>query len=352
MRAIILAVTLVVFTLAVVGVAQSQTPDPIPPVPESTDPVIRTYRDKLPLLIERYSTNRKIRFRLTKYAPVAKGSLKVGDEVSKGLVELITDGQQMKAVTLESTPERFKGVVQFWRPDMRFNVTKQADKYKITEQNLASTNYSNHESEKYNFYAHEPMRAGDSSGSTLWFDARGRDYVIFSVTDVKSLIRDGKDCAEILSRWDNRHGMVQLASTFLDPANDYVTVATETDWKTEPAVGDYKAIREVEYQMSAEGVLLPKWSRTSVKNRAGVALKVSDVEFLSYERYVPSADEFLLEKEYGLVTPAVIPTAANPALTPPSRRWRAWPWAVVAAGAALAVAAVGLYRRSRRPAVA
>ena len=169
---------------------------------------------------------------------------------------------------------------------------------------------------------------------------------------VETGVRDARACVEVRTRWDNRHGMVQLASTFLDPANDYITVATETDWKTEPAVGDYKAIREVEYQMSAEGVLLPKWSRASVKNRAGVSVKVSDVEFLSYERYVPSADEFLLEKEYGLVTPAVIPTAANPALTPPARRWRAWPWAVVAAGAALAVAAVGLYRRSRRAAAA
>jgi hypothetical protein len=77
-----------------------------------------------------------------------------------------------------------------------------------------------------------------------------------------------------------------------------------------------------------------------------------DIEFLSYERYVPSAEEFQLEKPYGLTTPAVAPTAANLALGPPptGRRW--WPWVVVALGAALAVTAVFLFRRGRRRAEA
>ena len=168
---------------------------------------------------------------------------------------------------------------------------------------------------------------------------------------VETGVRDARACVEVRTRWDNRHGMVQLASTFLDPANDYVTVATETDWAPDPVRGENKFVREIEYQASADGSLVPKRSRSYFQCKSGAVVKQTDVEFLSYERYVPSAGEFLLEKDYGLVTPAVIPAAANPALTPPPRRWRAWPWAVVAAGAALAVAALGLYRRSRRATV-
>ncbi len=314
----------------------------------NADPTIREYWSKLPLLVDRYSTNRKIRFRLTRYVVNANEGKRIGDELSFGLVELITDGQQIKVVTLESKPERFKGVDQFWRADMRFDITREGDKFKLIEQHLANANYYTHEMAKYNFFTHEPMRAGDYSGTTLWFDERGRKAAIVSVIDVKSATWKGQPCVEVRSQWDNRHGMIQLASTFLDPANDYITIASETDWKLDSEKKEYKAFREVEYQPSPEGFPVPKRSHGYITYRDGSTRKVFNAEFLSYEKYVPSPEEFQLEKPYGLVTPAVVPTAENTALVPPPKPRRLWPWIAMGAGVVLAIVAVYVFRRQRR----
>lgn len=318
MRAILLAATLVGLAVGTPGAARADAPTPAPPPTDTSDPTFRAYLAKLPVLLERYSTNRKIRYRLTRYATDAKAGVAVGDVTVAALAEVVTDGQQIKVVALESKPERFKDVVQFWRPDMRFDVTKQGDKYKITQQELASGNYFNHEREKYNFCAHEPMPDGVSAGTTLWFDERGRDTGSVAVTAVESkpATRDGRAGIEVRARWDNRHGMVRYASTFLDPANDFMTVATETDWAPDPVRGENRFVREIEYQASADGSLVPKRSRSYFQCKSGAVVKQTDVEFLSYERYVPSAGEFLLEKDYGLVTPAAIPTLASAALAP------------------------------------
>lgn len=325
MRAIFLAVTLVGLALATPGAARADAPTPPPPPTDTTDPTFRAYLAKLPALLERYSTNRKIRYRLTRYATDAKAGVAVGDVTVAALAEVVTDGQQIKVVALESKPERFKDVAQFWRPDMRFDVTKKGDKYKITLQELAGGNYFNHEREKYNFYAHEPMRDGVSAGTTLWFEQRTEGAVAVTALEAKPATRGGRACVEVRARWDNRHGMVRLASTFLDPANDFMTVATETDWAPDPVRGENRFVREIEYQASADGSLVPKRSRAYFQCKSGAVVKQTDVEFLSYERYVPSAGEFLLEKDYGLVTPAAIPTLASAALAPPVRP--RWPWA-------------------------
>ena len=84
----------------------------------------------------------------------------------------------------------------------------------------------------------------------------------------------------------------------------------------------------------------------TIKYKDGTSVKPYDIEYLSYERYVPTADDFKLEKEYGLVTPAFVPTATSIGLAPASRRW--WPWVVLAVGAMLAVVTVAVARRSRQ----
>lgn len=320
----------------------------------SADPVIQEYRAKLPLLLERYSTNRKIRTRDVRYVTDPKTGGRVGDEVVHILGEVVTDGKQMKAYVLEgkmTNPalEQRKTDVNFWRPDMRFDVTRKGSGFKIVNQELASVNYYNHEEYKYQFCAHVPMSAGGSGdGTSLWFDERGRKAAVITVIEVKHVTRNGRPCVEVRTRWDNRHGMVETASTFLDPAHDYVTVATELDWKPDFFTKkEFRLSSEVEYAPSAEGFPLPKFLRVTNQHKGQEVRKVRDVEFLSYERYVPSADEFQLEGPYGLTTPAEVPAAANPAVAPPPGR-RVWPWVAVAAGLALAAATGVLVYRSRR----
>jgi hypothetical protein len=341
MKTITLAATAIGFAFLLHGSARSQAPSDA-----ATALFVRDYKAKLPLLMERYSTNRKIRYRLIRYVVDPGKGERTGDERASGVNELITDGTQMKVVTLESKPERFKGIVQFWRPDMIFDISRNGGKFEIKEQRLASSSYYEHESFRYNFFAHEPMRAADTSGTTLWFDERVRTTVVVTVLEARPATYAGRACVEVRSKWDNNHGMVELSSTYLDPAMDYATIASENDWKNNSPQGAYKTYREVEYGPSADGFPVPKRSRGYAKYKDGTIQKAHDVEFLSYERYVPSADDFKLEKEYGLVTPAFVPTATSIGLAPASRRW--WPWVVLAVGAVLAVVTVAVARRSRR----
>ena len=329
--------------LSVGGAAQAQAP-----ADNRSDPTLREYRAKLPLLVERYSTNRKIRYRITRYVSEPAPGQRAGDVALTAVNELITDGQQIKVVTLESKPEHPE-VAKFWRPDMRFDISKKGGAFKITEQHSASSNYYSHELLKYNLFAHEPLRAGGNSvGTPSFFDTRARsNSIAVTINEVKRSTWKGRPCLEVRSRWDNNHGTVEVAGTYLDLDHDSITVATETDSKTAPdGKKPYQRVEEIEYQPSAEGFPLPKSSRRYLRFDDGTTRTVWEVEYLSYERYTPAAEEFQLEKAYGLTTPAGVPAESNPALVrPPERRW--WPWAAVAAGVVLVVVAVFFFRRGR-----
>lgn len=335
------------------GLAVRSTTHAQEPVDVNKNPILREYRAKLPLLIDRYSTNRKIRVQITSYSWDSPLTQQADKEASSTRQEVITDGQQMKLVTLERTPPRPEEVARFWRPDLRFDISRKGGEFKITEQHIASTRYYYQETMKYSFFAHEPMRAGGNSvGTSLFFDDRGKNHrgkdVLITIDEVNRSSWKGKPCIEVKSRWDNQHGMVEVASTYLDPDHDYITIATESgSLPVSDSKKTYKRVDEIEYAPSAEGFPLPKASHRYLRFDDGSTRKVWDVEFLSYERYVPSPAEFQLEKPYGLTTPAAVPAEANPALAPPPARRRWWPWAAVGAGAVLAAVAVLLFRRGR-----
>ena len=354
------------YILAAGSAAQAQPAEDM-----SANPILREYRSKLPLLVERYSTNRKIRVRSIGYVVDPRPGERIGDEVSNIVRETITDGLQMKEVTLESKwtnpildQNRINNDDRFWKPEIRFNVGRTGVQFKIAEENLARTNYYVHETAKYWWYAHTPMTAGGFVGTSLWFDERGHNSVIVTVVDIKPATRNGRECVEVRSQWDNRHGMVELSSTYLDPSNDYIAIATETDWATETFFGTdpppsrhYKRLAEIVYQPSAEGFPLPKFVRGTFQIQGGAVRKVYDLEFLSYEKYVPSPEEFQLEKAYGIPTPVVLPEKVKststaepepPAPAAPEEESPVWPWVAVASAVMVVVVADFAIRRYRK----
>jgi hypothetical protein len=313
------------------------------PADDRPAPTLREYRDKLPLLIERYSTNRKIRYRITYYASDPVPGQRLGDVVRSAVREVVTDGRQLKLVILETRPEQPEKVARFWRPDTQFDVSKKGDGFEITEQHPASANHYGHEGQRYNFFSLEPLHvAGNAAGMPLMFDPSVQSRVLLTAEEVKPSTWKGRPCIEVRLLWDNRHGMTERASAYLDPDRDYAIIASEA--KRAGNGQPHWLVQEVEYQPSAEGIPLPKSSRRYCRFDDGTTCKVWDVEYLSYDRYVPAAEDFHLEKPYGLTTPAV-PSEAYPASEPASQERRVWPWAAGATGAVLAILGVFLIRR-------
>ena len=71
------------------------------PEDKSSDPIIQEYRATLPKLIQRYSTNRKIRTRDIRYVFKPKPGEQMGDVRVDILGETITDGHQLKGYVTE-----------------------------------------------------------------------------------------------------------------------------------------------------------------------------------------------------------------------------------------------------------
>src|SRR6185437_21008 len=170
---------------------------------------------------------------------------------------------------------------------------------------LASGNYSSHVMDKLGYHCSEAMRAGGNDGITpLWFDRRERRSTVSSVVGIQSSQYKGRPCVEVRSKWDNRRGMVTYANTYLDPEHDYITMGTESDWSIDPVNKKRRKLYvEIEYLQSSEGFPIPKSSRTSVEFEGGPRIKTYEVEFISYEKYTPSPEDFQLEKPFGLTTP-------------------------------------------------
>ncbi len=365
MRALTLAAAALVVAiwLSALSTIQAQSPDD-----KSSDPIIQEYLAKLPVLIERYSTNRKIRIRDIGYVIDPIAGQRIGDERFNIVSETITDGQQIKGYVLEGKfadpmEEQRKTDVYFWRPDMRFDVRRQGTQFKIVNKHLAGTSLYSREPEKYLFYAHAPMlAAGATFGTSLWFDRGERKSVIITIADVNRVERNGRTCIEVRTKWDNRHGMIDYANTYLDPANDYIAIAGESDWKKigyfgkvdEDAPKEFRTFFDIEYAPSAEGYPLPKYIRRTTQYNGTPVLKSQDVEFLSYEKYTPSPEEFQLEKPYGLTTPAVAVVEEKPAVVPAAAPRSYWRWIVIGAGLlpagiAFVIFLLGRLRPRRQP---
>ena len=235
---------------------------------------------------------------------------------------------------------------------MYFDVVRKGDEYKIANLSRARSNYYYHESRKSIGFA-VPMSAGSGGGTSLWFEDREPKSVLIAVVEVKPAVWKGRACVEVRTKWDNRHGMIDLSSTFLDPANDYITIATETDWKLDFILKkEYRRFSEIEYAPSAEGFLLPKFVRRTQQYQGEPLRKSGDIEFVSYEKYMPSPNEFHVEQLYGLATPEVGPATVNTTLPPeptaPQKQSPVWPWVAIAIGFILVVAADFVSRRYRR----
>jgi hypothetical protein len=141
-----------------------------------------------------------------------------------------------------------------------------------------------------------------------------------------------------------------VSTTYVDPANDYATLGFECE-TFDPMTRKKGIVRRMgvlTYAPSTEGIPLPGKYELWFVLPDGRKVQQGLEEFQEYSRYTPTADDFDLEKQFG-VKPLPPPGTGGAAAAAGRRGW----WLYAAAGV-LGVITLGLvaYRWRRRVAAA
>ena len=139
-----------------------------------------------------------------------------------------------------------------------------------------------------------------------------------------------------------------VSTTYVDPANDYAALGYESDGSLD-ATGKKGPVRRMgvlTYAPSAEGVPLPTKYEMWYILPDGRKVPNGLDEFLEYSRYTPTADDFDLEKQFGIkpLPPPGTGIGSNPAT---SRRLGWWLYGGAALFALLTAGLIIMRRRRR-----
>ena len=142
-----------------------------------------------------------------------------------------------------------------------------------------------------------------------------------------------------------------VSTTYVDPANDYAALGYESDSSLD-ATGKKGPVRRMgvlTYAPSAEGVPLPTKYEMWYILPDGRKVPNGLDEFLEYSRYTPTADDFDLEKQFGVkpLPPPGTGIGSNPAT---SRRLGWWLYGGAALFALVTAGLMVIVRRRRRAA--
>ena len=170
----------------------------------------------------------------------------------------------------------------------------------------------------------------------------------FKLLSVRNIEWQGKPVVE--AKFEQALGIVNLL--YLDPTNDLAFLGFESDGSIDPKTnkkGTIKMMGQLTYRPSDEGFPLPWKFETWNILPDGKRVPQSLSEVTEYVKYTPTADDFDLEKQFG-VKPLPLPGTA--AYLAASRSWR-WLYAVAATGFAILSVLMILYiRRTRNKPVA
>ncbi len=138
-------------------------------------------------------------------------------------------------------------------------------------------------------------------------------------------------------------------TTYLDPSNDLAILGFETDGNYDAATrkkGPVRLLGTVTYASSAEGILLPTKSEAWFIMPDGRKLPSTVVEITEYSKYTPTADDFDLEKQFGVKPLPPLGTGTGANLTA-SRRLGWWLYGGAALFALLTAGLIIMRRRRR-----
>jgi len=164
----------------------------------------------------------------------------------------------------------------------------------------------------------------------------------------------GKDVLAVPSTLTPKPGAgagVIRQTSYFDPAHAHAFLGAESEEPPGPERSwAHQQTCVLEYQSRPDGPPVPRRFARHVRPEGGDPLLEYEVDFIGFEDYTPTADDFRLEARYNLTTPTGPDDKPASGVRPPDPA-PVWPWVALLAGVVV-VGVVGfvVYRRRRRAA--
>ncbi len=303
---------------------------------------LEKYREQEKQLIKKYVHNRKIRIVFKNYTDESYSG-KLRAEVDAAIIATESEIRTIANNTeYDVSPARKSQSAVLWLGDEIYSVAKSTGNKFILESHYPEAkNFPKLEHELRDTRAFLPLsltgglRLSGYFKLMMWQRPRKYHFVVKSVNYEATY--ESKPAVELVHQSGSEHYEV---TSYLDPNNSYALLHYKIDHQAagvKVKSGEHaKTFGTITYADEKDGVRLPTKYVTWYEMPNGKKVPRAELTYLEYEHYTPTADDFDLEKQFGIKPFPKAPKPAGP---------RSY-WLYYAAGG-LGLVTVGLiaYRR-------
>ncbi len=264
-------------------------------------------------ILERYSTNKEVVANITVFNEFSDNGGRTSAKNAIHRVWIISDGAQARLFFEKSTDSDVEGTYRFKTQDAVFGVARdRLNRWSIKDLKWKSQNLSDYEWCGYLNIVRIPSCAQSFNFEMFtWLNsAPGHSHstVCPEIFDVSKEVYRGMEVAKVSGRLKAQ----QLDKTFvdyrcdfyLDPKDGYSTVGFSTEFhKAMGSTVARKAIMEIDYVTENGVKKYPKKYTEFAEFRDGLRVRRLEIDFVEVKDYMPTAEDFTLEKMFGLTTP-------------------------------------------------
>ncbi len=303
-------------------------------------------------IIAKYVTNKEIVADITIYNEFGDSGEKTGTANTRHKIRVVSDGLQSRVFFEKSTDAEFDGIYMYKTKDSVFNVRPNGiGKWSIKKLVFNDESFSGYEWCGYANVAKSPS-CGQSFNHDLfvWLNSPSSTNKAAIHPELLESVDDMYNETDVV-KISGKLKALQLDKTFVDyncyfyvdPADFYSTVGFSTDfYKAMGSTVPRKSFMNIEYFKERGVKKYPKKYVEYDEFAGGTKVPRMQIDFVEVKDYVPSSDDFELEKRFGLPTPTRLSEK-------PSSFIYGWAFWLVISGVFLVVLYLFLNRNKKEP---
>jgi len=265
-------------------------------------------------LIDKYIKNKKavVKFKVYRSTDAAGNPTGFKDEEHR--FEIISDGEQIRLFTKESTDPKSKGTYWFKTGDSSFFLSKGSlGGWQVSQVTFPTKGVIGSQGGGFANIIRCPMGAQNYLFDFFtWIQSPQGNPNLSMVQpeflSVEEVLRNGilvtKVTGKLKAMQPDRTYQDYKCYFYFDRNDYYATVGYETDFFQFMRQDEPSKIRTtIEYEIKNNKKIAPKKYETTIYLKDGRKILDKEFEFVEFSDYTPGPEEFFLEKEFGIATP-------------------------------------------------